>query len=416
MKKDWLSISLAFFAFALPWQLKLIWRPGEIKGLASNFLEIAFYGFALALLLFIALAIYQITVTKKWPKIWSKENLLLAGLLVCLLFSCFFGSNKFLALSYYFYFLIGAILFFCSRLLSKAIDWNLVVKVFLVSCLFSAVLGIFQFTIQKVPTIKYFVSSHQVSEFAGDSVLEIESGRLLRAYGSFDHPNIFGGVMVIALLLVVDLIFKTKKKKEWQGLMLMLIIFFWALLVSFSRAAWLAFLVAMLVRLAFNYRYELFKIMMIFAVGLAVSFMFFSSHLSWLFARVSGTGRLENMSINERWLGLSNSFSQIVHQPFSPVGLGNYLNFSIIKFPSLQAWQYQPVHNVWLLLAVESGWWTAVLLLVFWISTVKKNQAFTASLVAALLVVSLLDHWLVSLPFGILFSFLVLSMASEETI
>ncbi len=419
MRKNWLSISFAFFAFTLPWQVKLILCSGEINGGQNNFLEIALYGFVLALLVFVGLAIYQTTVEKKWPKYFSLFNVVLLAFSLSLFVSIFFSSNLLLSLSHFLYFFCGVALLFFSRLLKDKINWLLVKKAFLFSCAISAILGIFQFTIQRVPEIKYFVSSHQVSQFAGESVLETSSGRLLRAYGSFDHPNIFGGVIVFALLLATDLLFKTKNKKEWQGLIFLTLLFIWALLVSFSRAAWLAFILAMLVRLVFNYRHELFKIVMVFVLSLAVASIFFSSHTDWLLARVSASGRLENVSVQERLFGMKTAASEFVHYPFKQVGLGDYSNFLSNKFPNLSAWLYQPVHNVWLLLTVETGLWAATLFLVIWLLIIlknKKKRAVAASLVSALFVLSLFDHWLVSLPFGVIFCFFVLSLSGEETI
>lgn len=417
MKRDWLSIGLAVFAFFLPWQVKFILRNGVINGGQNNFLEIAIYGYFLALVVFVFFASYQMVLKKYWLKSFSRFNLVLLLLILSLFLAIFFSPDYGLALSHFLYFFAGIALLFLSRFFKKEIRWELVLNTFLISCALSAILGIFQFSIQQVPEIKYFVAHHQVSEMAGESVLENMNGRLLRAYGSFDHPNIFGGVMAIALLLVINRIFKVKNQKEWQVLIIAFILFFLALLMSFSRAAWLAFGLALVVRLLINRRQELFKMLMIFGLSAAISLVFFSSYSGWLMARVSASGRLENISLQERWTGIKIVTEQIIHNPLQPVGIGSSIIFLEKKMPNLSAWVYQPVHNAWLLLTLETGFWSTILFLAIWVLIIlknKKKQAFAASLISALFIVSLFDHWLISLPFGILFCFFVLSISSGE--
>ncbi|MFZ4648576.1 MAG: O-antigen ligase family protein [Patescibacteria group bacterium] len=419
MKNNWFSICLAFFAAVLPWQIKYILHPGQVNAGQNNFLEIAIYGYFLILILFIVSAIYQTIVKKCWPKKISRLDWALLAFMVFIFTSTFFSPDYGLAFSHFLYFFGGAALLFFSRLFKREINSRLVVNAFLVSCILSAILGIFQFSIQRVPEIKYFVASHQVANFSGESVLENGGSRLLRAYGSFDHPNIFGGVMAIALLIVINRIFQVKNQKEWQVLIIAFILFFLALLMSFSRAAWLTFAVALAVRLVINRRQELFKTLMILGLSAAISLVFFSSYSGWLMARVSASGRLENISLEERWTGVKIVTEQILHNPFQSVGLGSYIIFLEKKVPNLSAWVYQPVHNAWLLLTVEAGFWVTITFLVIWLLVIlenKKRQAFTASLVAALFVLSFFDHWLISLPFGILFCFFIFSLSGEETI
>src|SRR5574344_2023033 len=175
MKRNWLTISLAFFSFILPWQIKLILRAGEIGGGQNNFFEISLFVFGLAILLVIA--------QKKKINLFSRANIFLILFVFSLALSIFFSTDFSLSLNHFFYFFGGAALLFFAQLFKKEINWHLVTKAFLFSCLLSALLGIFQFSIQEVPEIKYLVAPHQVAEYAGESVLENNGARLLRAYG-----------------------------------------------------------------------------------------------------------------------------------------------------------------------------------------------------------------------------------------
>ena len=225
MKRDRLSISLAVFAFFLPWQVKFILRNGVINGGQNNFLEIAVYGYFLALVVFVFFASYQMVLKKYWLKSFSRFNLALLLLILSLSLAIFFSPDYGLALSHFLYFFGGAALLFLSRFLKKEIRWELVLNTFLISCALSAILGIFQFSIQEVPEIKYLVAPHQVAEYAGESVLENNGARLLRAYGGLDHPNIFGGLMVVALILLIEKMLKIKSKEEWLALVFVFLIF-----------------------------------------------------------------------------------------------------------------------------------------------------------------------------------------------
>lgn len=423
MKKDWSSICLAVFAASLPWQAKFILRTGEIAGGKNNFLEIALYASSVFLAVFIFLTIRpafsRFVSAPKWSKIFLR---ILACLLIfdsAALLSTFFAVDRYLSLWHYLVFLEGAVLLLFSYSLRRELNWGLVIKAFLISMAVSAVLGVFQFTIQRVPEIKYLVAPHQVSEMAGESVVETSSGRLLRAYGSFDHPNIFGGVLVFALLLIIDRIFKAKTEQEWQILFLGFLLFFTALLMSFSRAALLAFFVALVVRGLFTYKREIFKLLMIVGVSLAIMMIFFGSHPDWLKTRIQATTRLENISINERVAGLQLAGQQIIKHPLTLLGLANYPLFFYQQVPDNFSWQYQPVHNVWLLMIVEVGLWATLAWLVLCLLIGffdLENRPWAAPLVVALLVLSLFDHWLISLPLGILFSFFILSISSRGTI
>ncbi len=147
--------------------------------------------------------------------------------------------------------------------------------------------------------------------------------------------------------------------------------------------------------------------------------IFFGANSEWFSSRVSAASRLENVSLEERWTGLNIASKKIISQPFQATGLGNYVVFLADQYPNLSAWQYQPVHNVWLLLSAEAGFWSAGLLALICLSIVlsdKKRLAVAMPFLAALFVLSLFDHWLISLPFGIIFCFFVLSLSSRKDI
>ena len=248
---------LLVFVFLLPWQTKLILRPDN-----SNFTEISLYASQLVLMLaLICFFTYQLLRReddKKTPPIWY----FLAILEVAILVSFFFAPDALLAAYHYIIFLGGLGLFYFLRegmnqvaYQESCLNRTRALYVFLASIFFHSALGVWQFLSQKTFASKYLgIASHD-PQALGSSVIETMSGRWLRAYGGLDHPNILGGVLVFALLFSAFLLARKKiinSQIHIWGLLLLFLNYFVslaALFFSFSRAAWLAYVVGMILLL-----------------------------------------------------------------------------------------------------------------------------------------------------------------------
>lgn len=421
--KQLTELFLLIFVFLLPWQTKLILRPA-----VSNFNEISLYVSHLVLLLaLICFFVYQLSKRsskKTTPPIWY----FLVILEISILISFFFAPDSLLAAHRYFIFLGGLGLFY---LLREGLDRNAyqesclsrtrALYIFLTSIFLHSVLGIWQFLSQKTFASKYLgIASHD-PQTLGVSVVETATGRWLRAYGGLDHPNILGGVLVFALLFTAFLLARKKiinSQIHVWGLLLLFFSYFVslaALFFSFSRAAWLAFIVGMICLLINIMKHEDRWVLMRF---LAVSFfsiilfvLAIFPYRELVFTRLDASTRLERSSIHERVDYLSDAEAMIKKNPLFGIGIGNYVQEAALNGRP-DNYYNQPVHNAFILVFAESGLFAFLGLILFlsFLARDSRKQSFSLAVVVAMVILMMFDHWLLSLPFGILFFFFVLGL------
>jgi hypothetical protein len=130
--------------------------------------------------------------------------------------------------------------------------------------------------------------------------------RWLRAYGSLDHPNIFGGVMAITLILASWLwLFRKDAKNKFEGgiLIISIAILTAGTIVSFSRASWIAAGIGLVITLIYYFlnknKHWVDLFAWLAAIGIVV-FLITTQYSYLLTPRISGDTRLEQISITER--------------------------------------------------------------------------------------------------------------------
>jgi O-antigen ligase len=226
---------------------------------------------------------------------------------------------------------------------------------------------IYQFFTQSAPACKYLgLASHNPADL-GESVVETISGRWLRAYGGFDHPNILGGVLAISLILVAYLLAKKKilngSRQIWSSIFLFVFYFvgLYALFFSFSRAAWIALIVGLLVLLitliCFYDKWVLGRFIALIFFTLVLAGIVALPFQELVSARIEVETRLEQKSINDRYTYLLESRELLKNNfPFG-VGIGNYHTaLSLADNNKKAVWDYQPVHKfLFYVLFTETG-------------------------------------------------------------
>ncbi len=219
----------------------------------------------------------------------------------------------------------------------------------------------------------------------------IVSGQLiLRPYATFPHPNVLAGFILVSLILI-----GAKNKKQGFKRILRLtaqVLGGIAILLSFSRATWLIGLLlgfGLIIRSLREWKQRI--------IGLILLLVFVIGFYSRFALPLSG-----QETITQRFSLGSIAVKMVKGNLLAGVGLNNF----IPRLPDY--WQQfgmtywlQPAHNIYLLIAAETGLVGLLIFLWFLILTfrkllVTKRQALIAALCVALLL-SLFDHYWLTL-------------------
>jgi O-antigen ligase len=246
----------------------------------------------------------------------------------------------------------------------------------------------------------------------GVSVVFASGARTLRAYGLTNHPNLLGGCLAFALLLLMLGFLETHGwKRVLIGIMFGLGTL--ALLLTFSRAAWLGLAAGLSLigaYLAVSHSRPAFLAW----IGLCVTTFLVMLPIIWYYApylssRLDFNGSFsaatpENQSINERWLLLSQAEKLIVLHPINGVGMAAYPQALHLAIPSY-SFDYQPPHLVLAEVAAEIGLPGAAIYMIVlslpWLLLFNSRKSLRFSiqlagvtaLLSAVSVISFLDYY-----------------------
>ena len=271
-----------------------------------------------------------------------------------------------------------------------------------ISGLFQAILGIIQFHMQHSLGLRLL--GEYIAPLGTPGMATIDVGtKIIRAYGTFPHPNVLAGFLLITLIFGYWLVsYETYKKGVFIGLTNILLLI--AIFLTFSRTVWLA---ASLVTVSFIiYSIRNSRILRIYMFSSIVSCA--TILILWhklLLSRV--TGVVASNSYVDRGTYNNLAWEVIKSHPWLGTGWGNYIPTLIHMF-HMQPWQYQPPHNLYIYIAASMGLPLAGLFIYFlirvFISAVKAQNSslrFTLLVLAlSLFFISNFDHFLGTIQQG----------------
>ncbi|PJB27370.1 hypothetical protein COV05_01590 [Candidatus Uhrbacteria bacterium CG10_big_fil_rev_8_21_14_0_10_48_16] len=239
----------------------------------------------------------------------------------------------------------------------------------------------------------------------GVAVVETVSGRMLRAYGTFPHPNIFGGYVAFGIIALVWLSRFVERFTHRIVGILGSVALGATLIVTFSRSAWLGLFTAFFLLMGMMFWQKkipprrAFPMMILGLASILVTLGVFHSQV---ISRFNPTIRIEAISIEER-ASQYQTFGDIFWEaPLLGVGPNAY-TFTLASLdPDHPVWSYQPIHNTFLLILAELGI-VGFVMLFYWLYQMdmvvharrrSANGLFALTIGASFLVIGLFDHYL----------------------
>jgi len=336
--------------------------------------------------------------------------------------------------------------FIIAMIVTLRVRARIIVIALLLSGVVQSLFAIAQFFIQEIEGNKWLGMAAQNSGDQGVSVIHFQDQRWLRSYGTLPHPNMLGAFLALTALIATAWHFhvyirlaKTlqsakatlkafpfkKMRIEILASLGSFLFLITGLLFSFSRTAWLGFTVSWVLLLLLLLRRSDKKTQQFIgmaAIKQVIAGVAILTVLSLIFgplwtSRVNDSSRVAEISVTERAMLTEQAKEIIADHWIIGVGLGGYLPTLIERDPGLQIYEYQPVHNVWLLAWAELGLvglgmfivWIVYLIYILSLLWKKEraqglsiNQALIFSGLFGIGVMAYFDHFWWSLPFGVL--------------
>lgn len=240
-------------------------------------------------------------------------------------------------------------------------------------------------------------------ESPGVSVVQAGDARWLRPYGLMPHPNMLAGALLLGTLAAAALALNSSRWLRWLGIALTTVGLY-ALLLTFSRAAWLGLAAGGLALAAGVWRAGALRRALPLALSLLAAGTLFAA-LYWPFVLArAGTGgeTTEQRSVADRVVYTQFALQAISEFPLAGVGIGNFpwrasyylmfVGFDLrgdnVHNVYLSAWAELGTVGLGLLaVALAAGTWAAVRA-----QPTVERAALLAGF-AALSVVGLFDHY-----------------------
>ena len=271
---------------------------------------------------------------------------------------------------------------------------------------------------------QFFLQQDLGLQFLGESILSplnrdvartfIEGGRLLRAYGTFPHPNILAAFLVLSLLSLYYFFIVTgrfnflKLRNTWEVELICLIFINWlGLLLTFSRAGWLIGVLSTVFFLSwrcFN-NFAIAELLKLIFVSFLIIFILILIFHWAVFPRAEF---YDYFSIQNRLSDYQYAWQKIKDKPFFGHGL-------------TLAMGERPIHNLYFTIAVEVGlvglslflifiFYALILNLKFVIQNFSLEKSTLLVMFIALLALGLFDHFLWTLRPGLAMFWLVVGL------
>ena len=313
------------------------------------------------------------------------------------------------------------ILFFYLKVnFRKLFSFKKLSYVFIISGLFQSFIAIGQYLQQKSLNLKVLAESPLSSEITGVAKIIVDNMKIIRSYGAFPHPNILAAFLLICIFFIFYLFLnKNKSFKKFSFLLISFFIIIFALFLTYSRLTIFIFLLSSIIYLFIsfkNYKKQVFALFFILLISLSFISFFAWDEISSRFQVSSG-----EQSIGLRLFYNQTALFIISEYPLMGIGYGNFVWEISQMLDLLNSWIFQPVHNIYLLIASETGLIGLFFFLMFFYQLFREfkekkentNKYFLFLILSSLLFIGLSDHFLWTLQQGQLMFWIVLGLIAS---
>ncbi len=407
-----------------PWQTIWIYQAGIINGVVSPFLTLGFYisEIILWLLCIVAFVNFKSSVvpaaldrSTKWRKVlWL---FLFVAFPLYLLMNAWWSIQFDVSIRQSL-FLIEGYMILTAIIVSRVSvhEW---IRAFVIGGVAPVALGLFQWFTQTTFSSTLFGLTEHIASNPGASIVASDTiGRWLRAYGSFPHPNIFGGYLVFILAFTFLYSQLTENKWEKIGLYSIHIAAVFTLYTTLSRSAISAYVFVCIGFLLYALKNKIKNILLLTVCSLIMGVIFGMLYQSIVYTRSIPVSISETRSLSERQEGVEVAWELHRLKPLVGFGGGTYIHAWHANNSTLAGYAYQPVHMVFFVALVEYGLIGTLFLLIsfglfigFGMSRARTHRVlFFISGIIPFIFISFFDHYLITLYPGILLYFAYLSV------
>lgn len=280
---------------------------------------------------------------------------------------------------------------------------------FSLGILFESVLAFVQFFHEgSVGGVFYFLGERTFTALTpGIANASINGQLILRPYGTFSHPNVLAGYLLISMLLVIYFLSNVRHLRSL--IYPVLLAGSLGIFISLSRTAitaWLLCLIIFFVLYFKNKTKQIFLGILAFLTALLLSFLFLPDIVYRFLFSLSDESVVERIALSKAALQM------ILARPVFGVGLGNFIS----SLPLLNISMLQPVHNIYLLVAAELGIPGFLIFASFLFFLLKKIRSLPLLLVlCSILFIGLFDHYWLTLQQGQLLLAVVTGLILKES-
>ncbi len=359
------------------------------------------------------------------PKIFGKADFWLLAFFIVSAISIF--NAKIAGLSFYQLIKLAefmAFYFYIKNNLGLVFKFRTVLITIIFSGLFQSIIAVAQFLKQSNLGLRLFGESPLAIDTTGIAVFIVDSHKYLRAYGTTPHPNVLAVWLFLAIFSFYNFYFYRKSQNISWPLLVAYTAMLFALFFTFSRVIiglWLLCLVLVIYLTIFSGFLSVIKkrLMVIGAVTLAAVIFFASLYWPLVQSRIHVSADEE--AVTQRIFYNKIAGTTVEANPFG-IGLGQFVPRLMDKLKYYETVPYQPVHNIYLLIASETGFMGLALFLLFlffilynFIKSTGPKELWQLSFIfifLSLLVFGLFDHLLWTLQQGSLVLWMVMALLS----